>query len=135
MVMATSDRMTAMRETELAALPVAAGQKIPGGVMVCVNASGYAVNATAAANLVAMGMADCPADNTGGTDGAVQVVVRRGRAFAWANDPADPVNQSSVGRDCYITDNVTVSRTNGGGAKSRAGVVLAVEGLNVWVQQ
>ena len=135
MAAATSDRMTAMREPDMVALPVAANQKIPGGVMVCANASGYAVNGTAAANLVVMGIADRPVDNTGGADGAVQVVVRRGRSFAWANDPADPVNQSSVGRDCYITDNVTVSRTNGGGTKSRAGTVLAVEGMNVWVQQ
>lgn len=42
--------------------------------------------------------------------------------------------EANVGTDCYILDDQTVSKTNQAGTLSRAGKVVAVDTLGVWVR-
>lgn len=129
----TTDRNTPHRDALLIAVAVAAGAVIHGGTMVCADATGFATPGATADDLTYIGMADEAVDNTDGADGDTTVLVRRGRAFKWANHGADPVTQASLMKDCYIVDNQTVAATDGGATRSKAGKVLAVDADGVWV--
>ncbi|KMQ74009.1 hypothetical protein [Marinobacter subterrani] len=130
----TQDRMTANRDGELMPYAVAAGQEIFMGALVAVNAAGFLVAGTEATGLTYIGRADAHVDNTTGADGDELVHVRRKQAFLWKNSGTDPVDQSLVGKPCYILDDETVAGTDGTGTRSEAGVVLAVESAGVWVE-
>lgn len=133
MTATTQDRNTPFMDGELFQVPVAAGALIPAGTIVCANATGFAVPGSAVATQVYLGRADEMIDNRTGTDGAQMVLVRRGKAYQWANDSADAVTQAEMGRDCFVADNQTVSKTDGGGTRPRAGIVLGVGTDGVWV--
>ena len=131
--------LTAGRDTtelaygaRLLQVPVAASVKIFEGSLVALNAQGYAVPASKAENLTAMGRAEQFADNSAGADGAETVLVKRG-AFIWDNDPtsANAVTRALVGKPCYILDDSTVTALATG--SSAAGKVLAVtdDGVSV----
>ena len=127
------DRNTALRETELVAVPVAANAVIPAGVIVAANATGFGTNGATSATLTYLGRSEEPVDNRGGADGAKTSLVRRGKAYKWANLGADPVTQASFGKACYIADNQTVAATSGSNTRSVAGTLLGVEADGVWV--
>lgn len=129
----TQDRNTPLRETELVAVLVAANAIIPAGVIVAANATGFGTNGATSATLTYLGRSEEPVDNTGGADGAKTILVRRGKAFKWANLAADLVTQASLGKVCYIADNQTVAATNGTNTRSIAGTVLGVDADGVWV--
>lgn len=133
MTATNQDRNTPHKAGELIGVPVAAGVAIKAGTLVAANAAGFATPGATSPTLAYLGMADDSVDNTNGGDGAVVVPVRRGRAFKWANDSADPVTQASLGRPCYIVDNQTVAKTHGTNTRSQAGIVLGVEADGVWV--
>ncbi len=128
-----------MRDGELYSVPLAAGVKIYAGGIVVAGADGYARPGRADGGDAYLGRAEARVDNTGGADGAVSVMVRRGRAHLWNNHGSDAVTQASVGRLCYVADDETVAASSDAGARSPAGVVLCVEGSNhadgagVWV--
>ncbi|WP_328184636.1 hypothetical protein [Marinobacter sp. OP 3.4] len=130
----TQDRMTASRDGELMPFAIAAGQQIFLGAQVAVNASGFLVAGNEATGLTYIGRAEAHVDNTDGADGDKTVLVRRGKAFLWKNDDADPVGQDLVGKPCYILDDETVAGTDGTGTRSESGTVLVVESAGVWVQ-
>lgn len=130
----TADRNTQMKDGELIAVPVAATKKIFAGSLVAANATGYATPGAVAATLTYLGRAEETVDNTAGADGAVSVLVRRGKAFKFANSTADAVTQASLGKVCYIEDDQTVSATSDTGARSAAGKVVGVDTDGVWVQ-
>ncbi|WP_157669911.1 hypothetical protein [Chitinibacter sp. GC72] len=134
MTVAIADRNTPLKDGELVRIPVAANAKILAGTIVCASATGFGTPGATSTTLAYLGMADECIDNTGGADGAVTVGVRRGKAFKWANDGADPVTQASLGRVCYIVDNQTVAKTNGTNTRSQAGIVVGLEADGVWVQ-
>lgn len=129
----TQDRNTAMKDGELFEIAAAAGKKLPAGTMVCTNVAGFATPGATAVGLAYIGRADNAVDNTAGTDGATAVLVRRGKAFKWANDGTDPVKQANVGRACFIVDNQTVAATNGANTRSQAGTVIGIDADGVWV--
>ena len=129
----TADRNTQMKDGELIAVPIAAAKKIFAGSLVAANATGYATPGAVAATLTYLGRAEETVDNTG-ADGALSVLVRRGKAFKFANSAADAVTQASMGKVCYIEDDQTVSATSATGARSAAGIVIGVETDGVWVQ-
>lgn len=134
MTATTSDRNTPYRDTDLLAVPVAANTSIPAGVLAAANATGYAVNGATSTTLTALGRSEEAVDNTGGADGAKSIVVRRNKAFKFANLAADAVTQASLGKPCYIADNQTVAATNGANSRSVAGTVRGVEVDGVWVE-
>lgn len=133
MTATSSDRMTAHKDGELIAVPIAAATKVLAGTIACANATGFAVGGDTALNLTYIGTFDETIDNLAGGDGAAQVMVRRGKAFHLANDGTDPVTQAGLGKPCYIVDNQTVAATDGGGTRSASGIVLGIESGGVWV--
>lgn len=130
----TADRNTQMKDGELIAVPVAAAMKIFAGSLVAANATGFATPGAVATTLTYLGRAEGAVDNTAGADGAVSVLVRRGKAFKFANSAADAVTQASLGKVCYIEDDQTVSATSNAGTRSAAGNVVGVDTDGVWVQ-
>ena len=130
----TSDRNTPMKDAEEIAVPMAGGAKIYAGAIVVANASGYAAPGSTATGLTYLGRAEEQVDNSGGADGAKTVRVRRNKAFKFANDATDPVTQAELGKTCYIVDDQTVAKTNGGGTRSAAGVVVGIDSDGVWVE-
>ena len=86
-----------------------------------------------ALGLIADGRFEETVDNTGGADGAVKVVVRKG-TFRFANSAAgDAVARTEIGKTVYLVDNQTVAKTDGGGTRSPAGKVFDVDAQGVWI--
>ena len=100
----TKDRMTPVRDGEVMPFAVAAGAQIFQGALVATNAAGFLVAGSAATGLTYIGRAD------------------------------EHVDQSLVGKTCYILDDETVAATDATGTRSAAGKVLAVETAGVWVE-
>lgn len=132
--MLTADRHTPYREGDIVHVPVAADVEIFNGALTVANADGYAAPGSEAANLTYLGRADAHVDNTGGGDGDVMVPVRRLKAFYWRNASGDPVTQDMLGQRAYILDDETVAGTDNSGARSEAGVVVAIDDGGVWIQ-
>ncbi len=130
----TKDRNTQYSDGELIAAPVAADAVIHAGGLVVANAAGFAAPGSVATTLTYLGRAEHAVDNTGGSNGDVTVMVRRRKAFKWANSGADPVTQASLGKVCYIVDDETVAATNGGNTRSAAGTVVGLDADGVWVE-
>lgn len=116
--------------------PVAAGAVIYAGSMITLTATGNARNGAQGGSRV-VGVAQGNVSNTGGADGAQRVTVKRG-CFQFLNLPADLVTAADIGADCFLVDDETVARTNGGGTRVIAGKVAAIELMGttstVWVQ-
>ncbi len=91
--------------------PVAASTKIFAGALVALNNSGFAVNASDAANLRVIGRAEETVDNTG-ANGAVNISVKRG-IFAFDNDATNAVAITHIGKKVYVADNQTVQSATG----------------------
>jgi len=130
----TKDRNTPYKETCTLGLPVAANVKIYSGAQVAANAAGFVVPGGPGVNLTYLGRAEQFIDNTGGADGAQSIVVRREKLFKWANSATDPVDQSCLGKVCYIVDDQTVAKTNGANTRSPSGKVMGIDSDGVWVE-
>ena len=132
---ATTTERDAKRRGEndrLRQLGVAASTTILRGVMSTLNASGYAVEATAAQGLPAEGIARTTADNSAGVAGAVKVVLEVG-VFKMKNAAGgDALVQADVGKPCFIYDNQTVGK-GGSSAGGVAGIVEEVVADGVFV--
>jgi hypothetical protein len=140
MTATTTPRRIFERDDLLTPVPVAAKTLIPEGAIVCLNATGYAVNGAASTDLVYFGCADASVDNSNGADGDLTLLVRRRKAFRWDNDGS--VTQAYVGKPAYIADNQTLSATDGSDAKatpavaakySEAGTIIMVDADGVWI--
>ena len=77
----TRDRATPYREGIEVEYPVAANTKIYAGSLVCVTAAGYAAPAADTSGYRFAGVAMEQVDNTGGSDGAKVVNLRRAGVF------------------------------------------------------
>ena len=129
----THDRSTEYSLGDLLAVPVAAGEHIYGGSMVCLNAAGYAVPAADASGLVLAGVAVQGADNAGGADGDAGVIVRRRGRYHFKCQSA--LDQSAMGANVYVVDDQTVTADAADVTHEvAAGVVDRVEDAdNCWV--
>lgn len=133
MTATTSDRNTKRRDGVDFSFPVGAAKTIHVGTIVALNA-GNAEEASTATGLVAVGVAQELADNSGGSAGDVNVLVRRG-VWAFVNSAStDELTLSDVGSTCYLVDNQTVAKTDGTSTRSEAGVVRDVNDDGVWVE-
>ena len=103
---------------------VGAGQKIPANAFIAI-VGGYWVNVTATTGLEGR-VARCikDVDNTGGLAGAkrieVQFIGNRMLELV-ANDTVAPVTATNLGDEVYWLDNATISLSDGGAARSKAG--------------
>ncbi len=130
----TPGRQTRQTLGNIFKLPVEAATLIYGGALVCLNAAGNATKGITATTLKQFGRAETTVDNTAGIAGAKSVDVAIG-IFLWANSAAgDLIATTEVGTDCYIVDDQTVAKTNGGATRSRAGKVIFVDATGVYVQ-
>ena len=127
------ERNTIMRDPVMNAFPVAATVRIFQGSLVALSAAGLAQPGATATTLTAAGRAEETVDNSSGAAGALTVTVRRG-VFQYKNLGIDPVVQADVNKDCFIVDDETVAKTNGGNTRSIAGKVRGVDGAGVWVE-
>lgn len=133
MVALTKDRNTKSRIGDARAEPMAAAVKIFAGAIVMRNAAGFVTKGATATGAVGIGVAHETVDNTGGA-GAAKVLCVAG-IFGFANTAAgDAIVQADVGKVCFIVDDQTVAKTNGGNTRSPAGIVDGIEGATVWVR-
>jgi hypothetical protein len=126
----TRPRNTTERYGDCVGFTVAPGVTIFQGALVALEA-GNAVPGKTALSLVAIGRAERVV--TDDQTGVSKVEVKRG-TFRYENSSTDRIEHIHVGSDCYIVDDQTVAKTDGGGTRSRAGKVVDVELLGVWVK-
>lgn len=130
----TSERNTPMRTGDTRVEPVAAAVKVFKGSLVMRNAAGFLTKGATALNGIGPGRAEQTVDNSAGAAGAATVEYRRG-IFPFANSGGgDLIAQGDVGKLCWIVDDQTVAKTDGGGTRSRAGLIDGVEAGQVWVR-
>lgn len=130
----TKDRDTQRRDGDHYSDPVAAATRIHAGALVALDASGNAVPATATATQRTRGVAQEAVDNSAGAAGDKRVLIRRG-VFRFTNSAGgDLIARADIGADCYVVDDETVAKTNGSGARPKAGVIRDVDATGVWVE-
>lgn len=128
-----ADRNTPVRPGQDFVFPVATNIKIYAGALVALNATGYLTKGAASTTLIGVGRAEEQVDNTGGADGAKTCKISRG-VFRWANSAGgDEITKAEIGDACYIVDDQTVAKTDGGGTRSKAGIIADVDANGVWV--
>lgn len=118
-------------------LPQKGSTKVYQGALVVLNA-GYAAPATTATGLIAAGVAYLNpntgvSDTTGLADGAATIRVRQGVFRFNCNTGGDVIAQADVGKYCYIVDDQTVAKSSNASARSKAGIIIAVDSAGVWV--
>lgn len=132
MAQLAAERRTPRRENRDFTDPMAANATIWKGGLVVLDAAGNAARASTALNLVVRGVARESKVN-GATAGATAVTSEAG-LFRLGNSAAgDAIARIDIGKDCFIVDDQTVAKTNGGNTRSVAGKVVDVEGAGVWV--
>jgi hypothetical protein len=118
-------------------VPLKASAKVYQGSIVCRDSTGYGVKGATAVGLIACGMLSSEQsaspflENTG-SNGDVKARVVQG-VFRFANLGSDVLAEVDVGQVCFIVDDQTVAKTDGGGTRSPAGVVMAVDTSGAWV--
>lgn len=134
MVALTQDRNTPRFDGELRQGPVAAAVQIFAGSLVMRDAAGRITKGATALNAVGVGRAETAVDNRLGAAGAVNVTYRPG-IYQFANSAAaDAITIADIGRRCFIVDDQTVARTDGGATRSPAGLVEDVTPQGVRVR-
>lgn len=111
-------------------LRAADNEKIPLGAIVSNDATGYAQNATATANLVCLGICAEECDNSAGAQGDLDVKVLTG-LFWVPNSVTNAVTQAHMDEVCYVENNNAVSSSSSG--THVAGYVRGLSGSNVLV--
>jgi len=129
----THDRNTEYSLGDLLSIPVAAGERIFSGSLVCSNSGGYAVPADDAAGLVFEGVATEQADNRNGSNGDISIVVRRRGRFRFNCQTL--LSQSGLSATVYAADDQTVAADAGEVTNDiPVGVIDRVEGTHdCWI--
>lgn len=128
----STERDTKRRDGRDLTLKAVAGKVYYAGALVAVDAGGRATPGATATTLRGLGRVRETVDNSAGLDDDLEVPIERG-VFHFANAAADPVSLADVGATCYIVDDETVARTDGGSTRSVAGKVFDVDANGVWV--
>lgn len=106
---------------------VKANTKIDEGNIVCVDATGYAVEATEAKDLRPVGRACESVDNTSGGDGEARINCEPGTYLLANSTGADAITMADFLKDVYLVNGGKVARTDGGGERSKAGQMLGID--------
>ncbi len=134
MVALTTPRNTPAREGDLREPPVKAASKIFQGGMVQIDATGFAVKASATIANVTIGRAEATADNTTGANAEIAVKARRG-IFRYANSAAgDLIARTEIGKTVFVVDDQTVAKTDATGTRPAAGRCFDTDAQGVWVE-
>ena len=132
MVALTQDRNTATRPGADVVDPMAANVTIYMGAIVVLNAAGNADRGTTAVGLIARGIAQ--ETKTNGANVGENSIRSFPAIARLANLAADAVTRAEIGDDCFIVDDQTVAKTNGGNTRSVAGKVIDLDAQGVWVR-
>lgn len=128
MAATTVDRNTLARKlTRQIVMDLKNAEDIPAGAMVCADVNGDAVNASDAANLVAVGRAQHRATYANGDR---KIIVMVG-VFLWANN--GNVTKARNGRTVTIVDNQTVGLAADTTNDIVAGICEEIDAAGVWV--
>lgn len=128
----TSDRNTEYSLGDLLSIPVAAGERIFAGSLVCSNADGQAVPASDGAGLVFEGIATAQVDNRNGSDGDLSVVVRRRGRFKL--DYRGAITQAAQSARAFAVDDHTVDAADDVTNDVLVGIIDKVESAGeAWV--
>ena len=101
--------------------------KIDEGAIVCIDETGFALEAKEAADLRVVGRACESKDNTGGMDGDLRIDCEPG-TFLLANSTGpDAVTMADFLKDVYLVDAGRVAKTSGGGKRSIAGKMMGLD--------
>jgi hypothetical protein len=129
-----TDRNTPARTVKNLRLPVKGGELIYAGALVMMDTSAYALAGATATAKRGVGIAKQRVDNSNGGDGDLTVEIERG-CFRFDNSTStDAITQADIGSTCYIVDDHTVAKTDGGGTRSSAGQIRDVDDQGVWVE-
>jgi hypothetical protein len=106
------------------------------GAIACIStATGYATKGATATTLVAVGMRPRNGRQLGRRGRRPARAVDREGWFRFANSAAgDLIALADVGKVCYIVDDQTVAKTDGGGTRSVAGRIRDVDAQGVWIE-
>lgn len=107
--------------------PILPGARIRRNGLVVLDATGQAMQAVAAPNLLARGIASKTMDNQNGDFDGSLVSTRIG-VFAFDNSIDDPITRADIGNLAYIFDETTACRTSTG--KSVAGRITQIDSNN-----
>lgn len=102
----TTTVFTPRQDGVILSYPVYRATKIPAGVLVMINATGYAVNGADTASQVFVGVSAEEADNSGGSDGTIYIKVYTKGVFKFLEASAA---LTLVGVAAYILYNDEVS--------------------------
>ena len=131
----TADRNTPTWLGDRRSGPVGASTRIFAGALIMRNAAGFLIRGAVATGSTGVGIAEEPADNTSGANGAINVTYRTGIVARFRNSTgADLIAQADVGAIAWIADDDQVAKTNGTTTRSRAGIIEAVDSQGVWVR-
>lgn len=129
----TKNRSTPRRNGDVNEYPVLAATHCYQGGLAVLDANGYAKPGVTATGLIAAGRFDDEVDNSSGASGDLTARIRPG-TFLWENSTStDEITQAEIGDVCYLVDDQTVAKTDGTATRSKAGVVVDVTALGVWV--
>ena len=119
---------TPRRDGRYASHPVKAATRIPAGVLVAVDADGYAVPASDTEGLTVVGRAEGTVNNPG-VSGAERVTVCR-ECVKYENSATNPI--TAAGKPAYVEDEGTVAADTE--KKIPAGVVVELDADGgVWI--
>lgn len=108
MAAATGPIATAEKTDSVNLYQLAASTTIHKGIMVALNAAGYLVQASDAAALKVVGIAEDSAVNSTATAGKASVRVKRG-VFKIKNAAVNPIVQATIHGNALVADNQTVA--------------------------
>jgi len=102
----TEDKAIQRQDGDEKDFPMAASEKIFGGALCCVNAAGYALEGSDTAGLIFQGVSTGQVDNSSGSNGDLDVVLKRRGLFKAIMDTA--ITQANVGDNVFLVDDQTV---------------------------
>lgn len=103
------------------------------GSLVCINASGFGVRASDAANLRVLGIATNRGDNTGGSNGALTIEYEFGGVYEFLIDGAT-ITDAARGLNAIVLDDQTMTNALTATNDIPAGQIVAVRGSRVFVK-
>lgn len=106
MTATTTDRDTKRSDGKLKAMKMA-NVKIPKGVLVCVDTSGYVTNGADTADFLFAGVSYEQVDNSSGSAGDKELRVEKSGEHTFEYNGGD-ATQAVLGKEVFIVDNQTV---------------------------
>lgn len=131
----TALHVPSFRDGGLMHVNVAKAVVLQAGMLVAINAQGFAVPAHDATAIKVMGVAKSNIDNMQGNDGDKSVAIQRNLQFLFPVDANYPLTQADIGKPAVITTDNTVAVNPPTGEYLAIGDVMEIaDGGYVWVE-